>query len=451
MGDKKSIKNKNYGFWAFSPLILFLLLYLGSGMIFSAIGIEKPFKQIPRHTALLAGIILAWFMGKQKFEEKVNIFTKSAGTSGVMHMVLIFLLAGAFSGVTKGMGSVDSVVNLGLTYIPNQFIIAGVFVIGCCISTAMGTSSGTIVAMAPIALGFAEKSGISPAIALAAVAGGAMFGDNLSAISDTTIAATKGVNCEMKDKLKMNFLIAIPAALITIVLYSTVGASGAVGQTYSFELIKVIPYLVVLIAAVVGVNVLIVLLSGITLAAIIGIATGDMTFIGLAQATAGGMDGMMNLSIMALLISGLIGLIKEYGGIEWLVNKLTENVKSRRSAEYSITALVSMLTFALANNTIAIMIAAPIAKQISERYNIASKRVASLLDIFSCVILSVAPHSGGILFVTSITSITPIEFIKYNYYPLLLGVCAIITIQLGLLKTKEEKESLGKKESSVNI
>ncbi|MHD0319327.1 Na+/H+ antiporter NhaC family protein [Fusobacterium sp. THCT1E2] len=442
MNTKTEGEKKNYGGWAFIPLVVFLIIYLGGGMFFSARGVASPFNQLPRHAALLIGVIIAFAMNrKMKLDDKINIFTTTSGESGVMMMALIFLLAGAFAGVAKGMGGVDSVVNLGLTFVPKQFLVPGLFVISAFISTAMGTSTGTLVAVAPIALGISEKVGLNPAITLAAVLGGAMFGDNLSVISDTTIAATRGVGCEMKDKFRMNFLIAIPAAIATIIAFTIVGGAGQIEGELSYNLIKVVPYLAVLIAAVAGINVFTVLIGGILFAGAVGFVTSSMTFVTFFQSVAKGMDGMMNVTIMAILIRGLIGLIKEYGGIEWLVQKLTGNIKTRKGAEYSIAVLVSVLVFCLVNNTIAIIIASPIAKQVGEKFKIAPKRTASLLDIFSCVILCLAPHAGGMLLITSMASVSPIEIISFSFYQVFLGICTIITIQFGLMKTKEEKEA----------
>ena len=336
--EKENIKN--YGGFAFIPLIIFLVIYLGGGMFFSALGVEKPFNQLPRHAALLIGVIVAFGMNrKMKLDDKINIFTTTSGEAGVMMMALIFLLAGAFAGVAKGMGGVSSVVNLGLTFVPQQFLVPGLFAISAFISTAMGTSTGTLVAVAPIALGISEKTGLNPAISLAAVLGGAMFGDNLSVISDTTIAATRGVGCEMKDKFRMNFLIAIPAAIATLIAFTVVGGSGQIEGDLSYNLIKVVPYLGVLAAAIAGVNVFLVLIGGILFAGIVGFATESMTFVSFFQSIASGMDSMMNVTIMAILIRGLIGLIKTYGGIEWLVSKITGNIKTRKGAEYSICLL----------------------------------------------------------------------------------------------------------------
>lgn len=435
-------ERKIFNGFAFVPLVVFLVIYLGGGMFFSFKSVESPFNQLPRHAALIAGIIVAFAMNRKiKLDDKIDVFTKTSGEQGVMMMALIFMLAGAFAGVAKGMGGVDSVVNLGLTFIPQQFLVPGLFIIASFISTAMGTSSGTLVAVAPIALGIAEKVGINPAIPLAAVLGGAMFGDNLSVISDTTIAATRGVGCEMKDKFRMNFLIALPAAITTIVAFTIVGGNGQIEGDLNYQLVKVVPYFGVLVAAIIGINVFAVLISGILFAGIVGFLTSSITFVTFFKSIANGMDGMMNVTIMAILIRGLIGLIKEYGGIEWLVQKITGNIKTRKGAEYSIAILVSILVFCLVNNTIAIIIASPIAKQIGEKFKIAPKRTASLLDIFSCVILCLAPHAGGMLLLTSMASVSPIEIISYSFYQVFLGICTIITVQFGLMKTKEEKEA----------
>ena len=443
MKEQKNGSGKSdYGFVAFVPLIIFLALYLGGGIIFTMIGRESPFSQVPRHAALLIGVIVAFFMDRsRKFDDKLEIFSTAAGDKGVLSMVMIFLLAGAFAGVAKEMGGVDSVVNLGLTFIPQKFIITGLFIISCFISTATGTSTGAITAMAPIAIGIAERTGALPQLALAASLGGAMFGDNLSVISDTTIAATKGVGAEMKDKFRMNLLIALPAAILAAVLYCVVGTTGSVDQELNYNLLRVLPYIAVLVAAVAGINVYIVLIGGIFLAGLAGFGTGSMTPLTFIQSIASGMEGMFNVSIMALLIRGTIGLITEYGGIDRLVHGIVSRIKSRRSAEYSIAALVSILNFAVVNNTIAIIIAAPIAKQIGDDYHIAPKRTASLLDIFSCVVQVIAPHAGGMLMITSMVAISPIDVLTFSFYPVLLGIAAIITIQFGLMRTNEEKEA----------
>ena len=437
------IKNKkDYGVLAFLPLFVFLFIYLGAGLLFTFLGVDAPFKQIPREAALVVGVIVALCMGKDKLDYKVDIFAKNAGDPGVTLMSLIFLLSGAFAGTAKAMGGVDATVNLGLSLCPLQFIFAGIFAISALIATAMGTSMGTIAAIGPIAIGIAEKADISSAVAIAAVMGGAMFGDNLSIISDTTIAATRGAGCKMNDKFKMNFIIALPAAIVAMILYSLVGVEGTLEGNFEYNFIKIFPYFAVMISAVMGVNVIVVLLGGTIISGIIGIVIGTLNMVTFAQAVAGGMSGMFSLVIIAMLIRGLTGIVKEYGGIDWLINTLHRRIKSRKGGEYGISAIVGLIDASLANNTIAIIIAAPLTKTIAKMYNIAPKRVASLLDIFSCVVQGVIPHGGQMLLCCTLTGLSPFAILGANYYQYALGLAAILTIQFGLLKTKEEKEGI---------
>ena len=441
--NQTRLEKKNYGGLAFLPLLVFLGLYLGAGLFFTAIGTESPFKQVSRETALIVGLIVALFMGKDySLDDKIDIFSKSAGDAGVILMCLIFLLAGAFAGVAKAMGAVESTVNLGLTIIPQKFILSGMFIIALFIATAMGTSMGTIAAIGPIAIGVSESTSLNPAIAIAAVVGGAMFGDNLSVISDTTIAATRGVGAQMKDKFRMNFLIALPAAIISVIAYAAIGTSGTLDGEYAFSLIRILPYIIVLVTAIAGLNVIAVLLGGTVIAGLIGLMTGSLTVIEFSKAIASGMAGMSGLVITTLLIRGLSGLVNEYGGIDWLMSRVLSRVKSRKGAEYGVSALVSLIDAALANNTIAIILSAPLALEIGKKYNIARKRLASLLDIWSCVIQGIVPQGGQILLAMELAKRSPIEVIKYNYYPFLLAIVTIITIQFGIMRTKEEKEGL---------
>ena len=432
---------KGLGGISFLPLFIFLGLYIGSGVFFSIKGAASPFNQFPRHVALFIAIGVAVLMNKnKKIDDKIEIFSKNAGSSGVMIMGLIYLLAGGFSGAAKSMGGVESVVNLGLTFIPSTFIVPGIFLISCFIATAMGTSMGTMAAMAPIAVGVAAKSNMDVAITLAAVMGGAYFGDNLSILSDTTISATRGVGCEMKDKFRMNFLIAIPAAVLTMVLYTVMGKAGEIEGNLTFSFIKVIPYLLVLAGALAGGNVVLVLMGGIVLCGIVGFATESVTFLPFIKAIGSGMEDMMGITIVAILIAGIIGVIKENGGIEWLIEKITSKVKTRSGAEYGIGILSGALSASLVNNTVAIIISAPIAKEIGSKYHIAPKRLASLIDIFACGILALCPHDGGMLIMTGMGNVSPIDILKFAYYPVFLIIATLITIKFGLLRTPEEKE-----------
>lgn len=440
-------EKKQYGFWAFTPLLVFLFLFLGSGIFFSIQGeVEKPFGQVPVLAALMVGVVIAFFMNPGvDLDKKIDEFSRGIADGGVLLMVLIFLLAGAFSSTAKAMGGVDSVVNLGLTLIPPQFLVPGIFIIGAFISTATGTCFGTIVTVAPIAMGIVEATSISPALAMGAVFGGSMFGDNLSVISDTTIAATRGVGAAMKDKFRMNFTIALPAAILAMVAFALAGSGvESTVENLEFSLIKIIPYLVVLISSVAGANVIVVLISGTILSGIIGFLTGSMTFVTFMQSISGGMSGMVDAIYVALLVRGIVGLIQMNGGIDWLVAKMSSRVKSRKGAEYTIAFLTAILSFALLDNTVAILTNSPIAKSIGEKYSIAPKRLASLLDIFACVSLCLAPHSSMITILYTTAGVSPLDVICHCYYQILLGLAALVTIQLGLLRTKEEKELIAK-------
>lgn len=433
---------KKYGFSAFAPLFVFLILYIGSGMLFTFLGVENAFKQFPRHVALIIGIVVAFLMNRTvTFDKKLEIFTENAGNSGVILIGLIYLLAGGFQGAAKSMGGVESVVNLGLTFIPDVLLIPGVFVISAIISTAIGTSMGTIAAMAPIAIGVAKTANLNLALACSAVIGGAYFGDNLSMISDTTISAAKGVGSDMKDKFKMNFYIAFPAALLTCCLYGFLGGEGQIPTETNFYVIRVLPYIIVLFSALLGFNVVGVLLIGILSTGIIGFFEKTITFFSWVQAIGNGMEDMFSITIIAILISGLIGVIKSYGGIDWLVSTLVAKMNKRKDAEYGLGIMSGLLSAALVNNTIAIIITAPIAKEIGKNFNIAPKRLASLIDIFACSFLALMPYDGGMLIVTGLADVSPIEVIKYSFYIFSLIIATCITIQFNLLQTSEEKKS----------
>lgn len=447
---ENTVLTKKYGFFAFFPLIVFLVLFLGSGLFFTYLGVEKPFGQVPIMASVLVGIIVSFAMNpKEKLDNKVSAFTKGASEGGVLLMVLIFMFAGSFSSVSRAMGGVDSVVNLGLSLIPSHFLVPGIFIIGAFISTATGTCVGTVVTMAPIAQGIALTASINPALAMGAVLGGAMFGDNMSAISDTTIAATRGVGAQMKDKMRMNFIIALPAAIAAIIVFSFAGGSieSSLGE-FEYSIIKVIPYIAVLISAIAGLNVIVVLISGIILSGFIGIITGSLTFATFMQAISSGMMGMAEVAFLALFVRGIIGIVQLNGGIDWLINKISSSIKTRKGAEYSIGFLVASLAFSLLDNTVAILTAAPIAKTIGDEYGIAPKRMASLLDIFACVALCVAPHTSMIVLLSSTVGVSPLNVLQFAFYQMFLAIAAIITIQFGLLRTKEEKEAV--REASKN-
>lgn len=443
MGEnKEKYTVKKYGAIAFLPLILFLVLYVGSGLFFTLQGAEDPFGMFPRHVALLIAIGVALlFNSKVPMSEKVDLFCEKAGNSGVMMIVLIYLLAGGFQGAASAMGGKESVINLGLTYIPETLLVPGVFIMCCLISTAIGTSMGTIAAMAPIAIGVAETAGLNVAVVCAAVIGGSYFGDNLSMISDTTISAARGCGSELRDKFKMNFFIAAPAAAIACVLYTILGGEAEmVAEIGSYNIILVLPYIIVLISALVGVNVVGSLFIGLISSLLIGMVCNTVTIFDWLAGLGSGMSDMFSISIVAILVSGIIGIVKFNGGIEWIVETATSKIKDRKGAEYIISLMAGLLSAALVNNTVAIIISAPIAKEIGEKYNIASKRLASLIDIFACSFLSLMPHDGGMLIMTGLVAVSPLEIIRYSFYSYALMIMALITIQFGLIRTKEEKD-----------
>lgn len=436
-------QERKYGVIAFLPLLIFLVLYIGSGIFFTFLGAEGAFKKFPRHVALLIGIVVALLMNREmKLDKKIEIFSENAGNAGVILIGLIYLLAGGFQGAAKAMGGVESVVNMGLTFIPSSVLVPGIFLISCFISTAIGTSMGTIAAMAPIALGVAEAAGLNVPLTASAVIGGAYFGDNLSMISDTTISAAQGVGSEMKDKFKMNFFIALPAAIVACILYGVLGGVAPIEGEHTFYITRVIPYIVVLISALLGFNVSGVLFLGIAMTGVIGLVEGKITFLEWVGAIGEGMADMFSITIVAILISGLIGLIKYYGGVDWLVESITKKMKERKDAEYGIGLLSGILSAALVNNTIAIIISAPIAKEIGEKYTIAPKRLASLIDIFACAFLALTPYDGGMLIITGLVDVSPISVLKYSFYIFALIIATCITIQFGLMRTKEEKTAI---------
>lgn len=410
---------------ALFPLGVFILVYLGGAMLakdFYAISIIVPF---------LAAALTALLMNrKENFNDKIEIFCKGAGNSNILLMVLIFILAGSFAQVAKNMGAVDSTVNLGLTLLPSGLLIPGMFVIGCFIALSIGTSMGTIVALVPIAVGIADKTGIAVALAVGAVVSGAMFGDNLSIISDTTIAATRTQGCEMKDKFRMNFRIVLPAAILTAVIFMllTRNSSAISLETLDFNLVQILPYIIVIATALLGVNVIIVLLLGILSSGLIGFIFGSFDILGFFNSISTGISGMSELIIISMLIAGTIEIIKHNGGIDFILNKGLRGFKSKRGAEYGIATLVSLVDICTANNTVAIVTVGPIAKDISNEFDLEPKRVAGIMDMFSCVFQGIIPYGAQLISAAGLAAISPFSIMKYLFYPYLMGICAIIAI-----------------------
>lgn len=436
--------NKNYGAVAFLPLLIFLGLYVGCGAAFTIIGAENPFGRMPRYVAVLAAIAAAliFYDRGTPVSRKLDIYCQGAGNSGIMLLGLIVLMAGGFSSAASAMGGRESIVNMGLTLIPHHFLIPGIFIITSFISICIGTSMGTLVAMAPVSAAVAQAAGLNAAMAGAAVIAGSYFGDNLSMISDTTICAAKGVGAEMKDKFQVNLLIALPAAVITVILYAVLdgGAEGTMDtQGLSYHVVEVLPYVTVLVTAVAGLNVLLVLLIGIVMSGIIGIAMSTVTFFEWTMAIGTGMEDMFFLAVFSMLISGLIELIKYYGGLSWLFQAMTQRIRTRRSCEYLISLVCMAISGTTLNNPVAIIITAPVARELGARYRIAPRCLASLLDIFSCVILMLAPHDSGVLLAQQYGGATYLEIMRYSFYPVLLILFTCIGIQSGLLDRNEEK------------
>jgi Na+/H+ antiporter NhaC len=437
------ISTKKYGAVAFLPMIVFLLLYVGTGCVLTAMGVAKPFSYMPRYVAVLAAIMLAILCYDRDLpvSKKVDVYAKGAGASGVMLLGIIVLMAGAFASAADAIGGKASMVNMGLALIPRSFIIPGIFIVTAFISTCIGTSMGTQVAMIPVAISIAKGAGLNVGMAGAATIAGAYFGDNLSIISDTTICATKGVGANMKDKFRMNFLIALPAALLTIFLYWYFGSSASATpiQVGDYSVIKTLPYITVLVTAIAGMDVVLVLFLGIAMTGVIGAVFSNIGFFDWCKALGAGMEGMFFLAVFAMLVSGLIELIRFYGGIDWLVDTLSARIKSRKTCEYFISLISLAIAGTTLNNTVAIIITAPIAKVLGQRYVIAPKRLASLLDIFSCAILMLVPHDSGFLLVQKFGDVTYLDVVQFAFYPILLMFFTCVTIQFGLLRTPEEK------------
>ena len=425
---------------ALLPLGVFLILFIGSGII------SGDFYKMPTLVAFIISTLVAFlFNRKVNFNTKMEVFCKGGGNKDIILMVLIFLFAGAFSGVAKAIGGDIAVVNLGLSILPANLLITGLFVIGCFISISMGTSVGTIAAIGPIGIAIASKTSIPMELVLGAVVGGAMFGDNLSMISDTTIAATKTQGCEMKDKFRVNFAIVLPAAIVTIILLTvmTKGYVAATDEIYTYEFVKVLPYLFVVIGAILGINVFLLLGGGVIFASIIGITTNSLDLFGAITAVSNGMSGMFELCIISVIVGGMVELIKFNGGIDFVLNFIQSKIKNKKGAEFGIAALVSVVDLCTANNTIAIVMAGPLAKNIADEYDIDAKRSASILDIFSSVWQGIIPYGAQLLTAAGLAGISPFAIIKYLHYPILMFICGIIAIAFGLpnVKSVEEKSN----------
>ncbi len=411
-------------FWALTPLIIFLSIYLVASVIMG------DFYKMPITVAfLVASIVAVATSSGGRLHKRIDLFCKGAANSNIMLMVWIFILAGAFAQTAKAVGAVDATVNLALSVLPDTLLLAGMFIAACFISLSMGTSVGTIVALTPVAVGIATQTDLNTPFMVAIVVGGAMFGDNLSFISDTTIVATRTQGCNMKDKFKVNSLIVIPVAILITIIYLFQGSEITTTPTVTpIEWLKVIPYILVLTTALAGVNVMIVLLLGILCSGIVGIITGSIQFWEWIAAMGTGISGMGELIIITLLAGGMLEMIRYNGGIAYIIQKLTTHVKSKKGAELSIAALVSFADLCTANNTIALIMSGPIAKDIANRFGVDPRKSASLLDTFSCFVQGIIPYGAQLLMAASLASITPLAIMQYLYYPYLMGVAALLAI-----------------------
>lgn len=376
-----------------------------------------------------------------KFSDKIEEFSKGAGDPGIMLMILIFLLAGAFASLSQSMGAVESTVNFALAYISPNLLVAGLFLAACFISLSIGTSVGTVVALAPLAVGINESVPGILGIALGAVVGGAMFGDNLSMISDTTIAATRTQQVEMRDKFRVNFWIALPPSIVTFILYVIAGfipEDQAVAQERSYELVKILPYIFVFTSALLGLHVIWVLVLGILFTLCLGLWKGSFDLWSAINSLNSGMASMFELSLICILIGGIVGLIRYYGGIDYILEHISRRIKSSRSGELGIAALTALVNAAIANNTITILIVGPLAKTISDSNDIDPKRSASILDTISCFVQGFLPYGAQMLAAVTIAAhaVTPLDIMRHLYYPYLLGLSTIIFILFRKRKVK---------------
>ena len=410
---------------ALLPIGVFLIIFLGAGIVF------KDFYAMPAIVAFLIALFVAFLQNKElSFNKKIEVIAKGVGEENIITMSLIFLCAGGFSGAVTAAGGVDSTVNLGLSLIPAHFAVAGLFLIGCFISGSMGTSMGTIAALAPIAVGISEKTGFALSICIGAVVCGAMFGDNLSMISDTTIAAVKTQGCEMKDKFKANFFIVLPAAIITVLIFwfVTRNMNFHLEENLSYSLWEVLPYMVVLLGALIGINVFVVLISGIVISLIVGVSMGHIALSEMFQVVGNGVTSMYDITVISIIVACIVSLVKEHGGIQFILNLIKSKINGRRGAEFGIALLALFVDACTANNTVAIVMTGPIAKEISEEFDVDPRRSASLLDMFTSVGQGIIPYGAQLLSAATLTGLTPLQIIPNLYYPLLMGVCGVLAI-----------------------
>ncbi len=419
-------KSKSNGLLALSPLLVFLCLYLVTSLI------VNDFYKVPITVAFMVSSIYAACITRGlSLNDRMVQFSMGAANKNIMLMIWIFILAGAFAQSAKDIGAIDATVNLTLMLLPDSLLLAGIFLASCFISLSVGTSVGTVVALVPVVAGIAAKTDLNLAFLTGIVVGGAFFGDNLSFISDTTIAATRTQGCAMRDKFRANFLIVLPAALVVLGIYVLCGLDvNITHEVQSVEGMKVIPYLIVLGTAIAGMNVSLVLILGILSTGIIGLLTGSIGFFDWFGSMGSGITGMGELIIVTLLAGGMLELIRFNGGVDYIIRKLTKHVNSRRGAELCIASLVSIANVCTANNTIAIITVGPLAKDIADRFGVDPRKSASILDTFSCVVQGMIPYGAQLLIAARLASLSPISIMGYLYYPVGIGLIALISIWL---------------------
>lgn len=411
-------------FLALTPLLVFLACYLLVSLL------AGDFYRMPVSVAFLAAAVYAVALTRDiPFPQRIERFSAGAADTNVMLMIWIFVLAGAFAESARSMGAVDATVALTLRLLPDRLLAAGLFLAACFVSLSVGTSVGTIVALVPVAAGLSEQTGLNEAWLTAVVVGGAFFGDNLSFISDTTIAATRTQECNLRDKFRVNIRIVAPAALLTLTFYLfTGGAISAQTSPDRIEWLRILPYLIVLITAAAGMNVMKVLLLGIFVSGAIGIATGSFGLLDWCGGMGRGITGMGELIIVTMLAGGLLELIRRNGGIDYLIERMTHRIRGRRGAEGAIAGLVCLANLCTANNTIAILTVGPIARRIADRFGVDRRRSASLLDTFSCFTQGLLPYGAQLLMASGLTGLSPLAVMRYLYYPMIMGGCALLAI-----------------------
>ena len=421
---------------ALLPILVFLILYLGSGIYYEYIAPQEGqmgFYIMSVVVAFVIALIVAFLQNPAlSFEEKIHACAGGIGDDNITIMLFIFLMAGMFSGTASAAGCAESTANLLLDIIPASFAIPGLFVIACLISMAMGTSCGTITVLVPIAAAVSASAGLNLPFCVGTVVGGSMFGDNLSFISDTTIAATKTQGCDMRDKFRVNFRIALPAAVITLVILIVMGLRGDAAEvgSYDYNILQAIPYFAVLIAALLGINVFIVLGCGTILCALVGLVTGSLTIASAFSAMGSGTSGMFETMIVTILVASMGALMREFGGFEFILQSIKNAFNSRKGGMLGIGLLTSLMDIATANNTVAIVMAGPIAKDISQEFDIDPKKTASLMDIFSCIFQGIIPYGAQLLIAAGLAGISSVSIIPFLYYQFFLFICVIVSIVL---------------------